>query len=276
MLAGFLISLREGVEAALIIGILLGALHKLNRADLQRYIWGGFGAAVLLSVVGAYVLSLLGMELEGIAEYLFEGVTMLLAAGMLTWMIFWMQKSSVTLKAEIETQVRGALKGNRWGGLFVLAFLSVFREGIELVLFLTAVEKASSVFESLVGALSGLAVAALLGWLLFSSTLKLNLRAFFRVTNLLLIVVAAGLVAAGVHELNEAAIIPAIIDPLWNLNGLVSDQSQVGLLLKALFGYNGNPSLTEVLSYVLYLCGIGLYLFFSGQKRTAQVLSSAK
>lgn len=276
MLAGFLISLREGLEAALVIGIVVGVLHKLNRPDLRRFVWLGVAAAVVLSLAGAYVLALFGMELEGVAEYVFEGVTMLLAAGVLTWMIFWMQKSSVNLKSEIETQIRGTLKENKSNGLFALSFLAVFREGLELVLFITAVEKASSPFGSAAGLLLGLAVATLLGWMLFTSTIKLNLRGFFNVINILLVIVAAGLVAAGVHELNEAGIIPAIVDPVWNINGILSDQSQVGLLLKALVGYNGNPSLTELLAYLLYLSGIGVYLFSANHKQPVKALASSR
>jgi high-affinity iron transporter len=111
------------------------------------------------------------------------------------------------------------------------------------------------------GALLGLATAVVLGWLLFTSTMKLSLRGFFRVTNVLLIIFAAGLVAYGVHEFNEAGLIPAIIDPLWDINPILSDKSEIGLLLKALFGYNGNPTLTEVLAYVTYLVGIITYTF---------------
>jgi len=260
MLASFLLSLREGLEAALIIGIVLGVLVKLQRGDLNKQVWFGTGAAVLASVLAAIGLNLLGMKFEGKAEAIFEGVTMLLAAGVLTWMIFWMHNSAGNLKREIEAQTKDAVRGKGGQALFALAFLAVFREGIELALFLLAVQQTTSPTQTLVGALLGLAGAVVLGWFLFTSTRRLSFHGFFRVTNVLLIIFAAGLVAYGVHEFNEAGIIPAIIDPVWDINPILSDKGEVGLLLKALVGYNGNPSLTEVAAYLVYLAGIVTYV----------------
>ena len=151
------------------------------------------------------------------------------------------------------------------------AFLAVFREGVELALFLLAVEKASTPLQTLVGSLTGLAGAALLGWMLFSSTRKLNLRGFFKVTNILLIIFAAGMVAAGVHEFNEAGIIPALINPVWDISGFLSNTSELGLLLKALVGYNATPSLSELLAYVVYLIGVTVYTFARKPKQVAAV-----
>jgi len=275
MLAGFLLSLREGLEAALIIGIVLSVLHKLKRTDLNRTVWSGVILAVTMSVTVAVTLMLLGMEFEGRGEQIFEGTAMLMAAGVLTWMIFWMQRSAVNLRAEIEAKTRDALRGQTAGSLFVLAFLAVFREGVELALFLLAVEKTTSPFQTLIGSLSGLAGAAVLGWMLFNSTRKMNLHSFFQVTNILLIIFAAGLVAVGVHEFNEARIIPALVDPIWNLNGILSDKSELGLLLKALLGYNGDPSLSEVLAYMAYLSGVGTYILLSSRKLKTVRVSTA-
>jgi high-affinity iron transporter len=275
MLAGFLLSLREGLEAALVIGIVLGVLHKLNRPDLNRTVWSGLAAATGLSIAIAVALAVFGMEFVGLGEMIFEGSAMLLAAGVLTWMILWMQQSTRNLKNEIEAKTQNALRGQSGRGLFTLAFLAVFREGVELALFLLAVEKASSPIQTLIGALTGLTGAALLGWLLFSSSRKMNLRSFFSVTNTLLIIFAAGMVAVGVHEFNEAGIIPALIDPVWNINGILSDNSEVGLLLKALVGYNGNPSLSELLAYGAYLTSIGAYIFIRKQKVVPPTLDLA-
>ena len=137
--------------------------------------------------------------------------------------------------------------------MFALAFLAVFREGIELALFLLAARLTSSPLQTVSGALLGLISAGILGWVLFTSTMKLSLRNFFGATNVLLIIFAAGLVGLGVHEFNEAGIIPSVIENVWDLNGILSDKGEVGLLLKALVGYNGNPSLTEVAAYLTYL-----------------------
>jgi len=253
MLASFLLSLREGLEAALIIGIVLGVLVKLKRTDLNAVVWRGVGLAALLSLLAAIALNLLGMEFEGKGEEIFEGIAMLLAAGVLTWMILWMKNHGSTLKNEIEEQTNQATLGKGQKALFALAFLAVFREGIELALFLLAARLTSSPLQTITGALLGLISAGILGWILFTSTMKLSLRHFFGATNILLIIFAAGLVGLGVHEFNEAGVIPSVIEHVWDFNGILSDKSEMGLLLKALVGYNGNPSLTEVGAYISYL-----------------------
>ena len=267
MLASFLLSLREGLEAALIIGIVLGVLVKLKRTDLNGVVWRGVGLAALLSLLAAIALNLLGMEFEGKGEEIFEGVAMLLAAGVLTWMILWMKNHGGTLKSEIEEQTNQAALGKGQKALFALAFLAVFREGIELALFLLAARLTSSPLQTISGALLGLSGAAVLGWILFTSTMKLSLRNFFGATNILLIIFAAGLVGLGVHEFNEAGIIPSVIEHVWDFNGILSDKSEVGLLLKALVGYNGNPSLTEVSAYVSYLVVLVIILMTQRRKQ---------
>lgn len=261
MLASFLLSLRDGLEAALIIGIVLGVLLKLQRTDLNSAVWRGAGLAVLLSLIAAIALNLLGMEFEGKGEEIFEGVAMLLAAGVLTWMILLIQNHGVNLKSEIEKQANLAMVENGQKALFALAFLAVFREGIELALFLLAARLTSSPLQTLAGALLGLLGATILGWVLFTSTAKLSLRGFFGATNILLVVVAAGLAELGIHEFNEAGVIPSVIEHVWDINGILSDKSEVGLLLKALIGYNGNPSLTEVSAYIAYQAVIISFVF---------------
>lgn len=256
MLASFLLSLREGIEAALIIGIVLGALRKLHRTEMAPAVWYGAVSAIIVSLITGVLLTLFGLSLEGSAEQIFEGLAMLLAAGVLTWMIFWMSRQSRSIKGELEEGVSlAAARGGR-RALFSLAFLAVVREGIELALFLTAATFASDPQSTILGSLLGLGAAILLGWGLFASTLRLDLRRFFQVTGFLLILFAAGLVAHGVHEFNEVGWIPAVIEHVWDVNPLLDENSTLGLMLKALFGYNGNPSLTEVLSYLAYLTAI--------------------
>jgi len=254
MLPSFLLSLREGLEAALIIGILLGALRKVNRPDLKSAVWAGTAAALLVSLAAGGALAALGFSLEGQVEYVFEGITMLLAAALLTWMIFWMNRQGRFLRAEMEGKVRqAAASAASRGALFGLAFLAVVREGIELALFLTAAAFALQGGAIWVGAVLGLGAAVLLGYLVFSTTRRLDLRRFFQVTGVLLLLFAAGLVAHGVHEFNEAGWIPAVIEHVWDINPYLNEKSAPGEILKALFGYNGNPSLTEVLAYLAYL-----------------------
>jgi high-affinity iron transporter len=176
-----------------------------------------------------------------------------------------MKEHGGNLKSEIESQTSLAALGNGQKALFVLSFLAVFREGIELALFLLAARLASSPMETLTGALLGLAAAIALGWVFFTSTRKLSLRNFFSATNIMLIIFAAGMVGLGVHELNEAGVIPAVIEHVWDFNPVINEQSEVGLILKALVGYNGNPSLTAVTGYMVYL--IGVVIFFLLRKR---------
>jgi high-affinity iron transporter len=257
MLPSFLLALREGLEAALIIGIVLGALQKIERPALRIQVWAGVGSAALISLAAALGINAAGAAFEGAAEEIFEGITMLLAAGVLTWMIFWMQRQARHLRSELETDVRQAVAHNGGWALFGLAFFAVVREGIELALFLTATALTAGAQQTLFGALLGLLAAISLGWAIFASTLKLDLRRFFQVTSVLLLLFAAGLVAHGVHEFNVVGWIPGVIEHLWDMNAILDENSTFGLLLKALFGYNGNPSLTEVLAYLLYLSGIG-------------------
>ena len=256
MLASFLLSLREGIEAALIIGIVLGAVNKLNRRDLIPSAWYGTVCAILVSLIAGIALTALGLSLEGAAEQIFEGIAMLAAACVLTWMIFWMNGQAHYIKGELESGVSRASSSGGGRAIFSLAFLAVVREGIELALFLTAATFATDPQSTLIGATLGLGTAALLGAALFASTLRLNLLRFFKVTGVLLILFAAGLVAHGIHEFNEVGWIPPVIEHVWNLNPFLDENSTVGSLLKALFGYNGNPSLTEALGYAAYFAVI--------------------
>jgi len=275
MLPSYLLSLREGIEAALIIGIVLGALRKMRRTDLFSAIWLGVISASLLSILAGVILTVVGLNFEGAAEQIFEGVTMLLAAGVLTWMIFWMNRQARHIKGELESGVhKAAFEGGK-RGLFVLAFLAVFREGIELALFLVASVFASDVQQTLIGAFLGMGTAILLGWSLFATTVRLDLRRFFQVTGFLLILFAAGLVAHGVHEFNEAGVIPVVIEHVWDVNPILDESTTLGSMLQALFGYNGNPSLTEVLAYFAYFIAIYFGLKLSDREASAAVQPQA-
>lgn len=260
MFPSILLSLREGIEAALIIGIIIGALNKLNQEGLKPIVWRGVGIAAAFSLLFGFGLNLLGMEFSGQFEEVFEGLTMLLAAAVLTWMILWMQRQGSEIQRNLEVRTAQATLHRDISALFILAFLAVFREGVELALFLFAARMTSDLVSVLIGAAVGLGAAILLGWMLFTTTRRLNLRQFFQTTNILLLFFAAGLVALGVHELNEAGWIPPIIENVWDINHIISDKSMVGGILKALFGYNGNPSLTEVLTYLSYFIILGTIL----------------
>lgn len=256
MIPSLLLSLREGIEAALIIGIVLGTLKKIDQSGSDKYVWLGVINAVGISTLVGIFLYNIGVSFEGAAEEIFEGTMMFIAAGVLTWMIFWMRKQSSRIKDEIESGVRLAVGNKGAAALFVLAFTAVLREGIELAIFLTAASFTSSAAQTLTGAALGLTAAVVLGYLIFTTSIRLNMKQFFNVTSALLILFAAGLVAYGVHEFNEAGWIPSIIEHVWDINHILDEESTFGTLLKALFGYNGNPSLTEILAYFTYFGGI--------------------
>jgi high-affinity iron transporter len=155
-----------------------------------------------------------------------------------------------------------------------LAFVAVVREGIETVLFLTAAAFSATAGQTLMGGALGLIVAGAIGWLIFIAGKELNVRAFFRATGVLLVLFAAGLVAHGVHELQEAALLPTVVEHLWDVNHILDEGSTVGRFLQALFGYNGNPSLIEVLSYIAYFVAIVLGTRPVGQRQVASVASA--
>jgi len=256
MIAAYLLALREGMEATLIVGVALGALRKARRPELARPIWLGVVLAAAVSLVVGGALALAGGELEGPAEIAFEGITMLLAAGVLTWMVFWMQSQGRMIQANLEIGVQRAAASGQRKALFWLAFLAVLREGIETALFLTAAGLATGFTSTVYGGLLGIATAIALGWALFAATVRLDVRRFFSVTGALILLFAAGLVAHGVHEFNELGWIPAVVEHIWDTNPILDEGSLPGQLLKSLFGYNGNPSLTEALAYLAYLATI--------------------
>lgn len=253
MITSILLSLREGLEAALIISIVLGALKRTGRSDLNRSLWAGVFSAIMLSLMAALILRVVDQELKGTAEQIFEGTTLLLAAGVLTWMIFWMRREAQTIKSKLEKSVTSATTVKGGSALYFLAFVAVLREGIELALYITAASMTMNGLQTLLGTAIGLSIACLLGYSVYSATIQLNLKRFFQVTGVILILFAAGLIGHSVAEFNEAGIIPAIINPIWNLNPILSDNSLVGSIFSILFGYHGNPSLTEALSYGAYV-----------------------
>ena len=260
MIAGALLALREGLEAALLVGITLGMLKRVHRPDLRRMVWAGVAGAILLSAAAAGALQAVGASLAGGSEEFFEAATMLLAASVLTWMIVWLHHQGHRTLSLFEAEVQVAAQRRQSWPIFLVAFTAVLREGVETALFLSAAALTASMADVLAGALLGFATAAALGYALYASTLRLNLRRFFRVTGILLMLFAAGLVAHAVHELNEIGLIPSLIAPLWDINHVLDENSFLGQLSNALFGYNANPSLSEALAYLAYFAALGVLL----------------
>jgi high-affinity iron transporter len=270
--ATFVIALREGIEAALIVSIILAYLRQLGRTDQARLVWGGTAAAVAVSAIAGTAIFVVGTEFEGTAEQVFEGLVTLTAVGVLTWMIFWMRRQGARIKGELQLKVDTALVT---GGLALagLAFVAVLREGIETALFLFAAAKgtavdAGGVGEQMLGAVLGLSLAVLLGALLYRGGIRLNLRSFFRVTGAILVVVAAGLFAYAVHELQEAGWFPMLDSVAFDLSSWLPDDSGVGAVLRGLVGYNADPTALEVLAWMAYFVVTGA-LFFRPHRVTS-------
>jgi len=200
--------LREGFEASLVVGIVLAFLDRTGRRDGFAAVWVGVAAALAVSLTVGIALFAAGAELEGTSEAVFEGVVMLVAAGLLTWMIFWMRGRARTLKSEIEGRTKAALDAGSAVGLGLVVFLGVAREGVETALFLFSSVEGSSRAVSFVAALIGGAAAVGLGYLFYRGSHRLNLRTFFTATSALLLVFAGYLLASGLHELSEAGVIP--------------------------------------------------------------------
>lgn len=263
--AAFIVALREGIEAALIVSILLAYLTQLGRSDRARTIWWGTALAVAISALIGTIIFVVGAEFEGTAEQLFEGLVTLTAVTVLTWMIFWMRRQGARIKSDLQARVDSALVA---GGLALaaLAFTAVLREGIETALFLFAAAKgtavgAGGVTEQLAGAFLGLVVAAVLGVLLYRGGIRMNLRSFFRLTGWILVVVAAGLFAYSIHELQEAGWFPFLLSTPFDISATLPDDAGLGAVLRGLIGYNADPSALEVVAWIGYLVVVGtLYL----------------
>jgi high-affinity iron transporter len=203
-----LVMLREGFEASLIVGIVLAFLNRTGRRDDFWPVWLGAGAAFLLSVGTGALLFLIGAELEGGAEQVFEGTAMLVAAALLTWMIFWMRRQARSIRRELESQVESALATGSVLALALVAFVGVLREGVETALFMFGTVKGANSLVAGVSGAAGLAAAVMLGYLFYRGASRLDLRRFFTVTSVLLLAFAGWLLARGLHELQEAGALP--------------------------------------------------------------------
>jgi high-affinity iron transporter len=265
MAAAFLVALREGIEAALIISILLAYLKQLDRMDKAYLVWWGTGIAVALSLVIGTLIFMVGAEFEGTSEQVFEGLVTLTAVGVLTWMILWMRRQGARIKSELHEKVDTALVAGG-AALAFLAFVAVLREGVETALFIfaaaqgTAVES-GGVGQQLIGAALGIAIAVVLGVALYRGGIRMNIRTFFRVTGGLLIFVAAGLFAYGIHELQEAGWFPFLTATAFDVSATLPDDEGVGALFRAVFGYNADPTWLEVVAWAGYMVVVG-WLFW--------------
>ncbi|WP_326723552.1 MULTISPECIES: iron uptake transporter permease EfeU [unclassified Streptomyces] len=256
MFANYLIGLREGLEASLVVCILVAYLVKTEHREALRPIWIGITVAVLISLGFGFALEYGSQEMTFKAQELLGGSLSIVAVGLVTWMVFWMRRTARHLKAELHGKLDSALLMGT-GALVATAFLAVGREGLETSLFVwTSVHAAGSedgTFKPLLGALLGLATAVLLGWLFYRGALRINLAKFFTWTGGMLVVVAAGVLAYGFHDLQEADFLPGLTNKAFDISGAIPPDSWYGTLLKGVFNFQPDPTVLQVTVWALYL-----------------------
>lgn len=288
MLATFLIGLREGLEAALVVGILVAYLTRIGRRDVLPRMWAGIALAVALALGIGAVLTFGSYALTFEAQELLGGILSLLTVAMVTWMIFWMQKTARTMKRTLEGGVDRALStGGAWA-IVAIGFISVAREGIETTLLLwSMVQSFGDTPSTLLGALLGLAAAVVLGWLLARGMVRVDLRVFFAWTGAFLVVVAAGVLAYAIHDLQEAGALPGPFTALapidatgavatgwaafpfgwaFDLRAAIPPTSPLAALLQATIGFMPQMTWLQVIAWVLYLAVVGT-IFVRGLRR---------
>ncbi|MGH2681699.1 MAG: FTR1 family iron permease [Actinomycetota bacterium] len=270
--AAFLITLREGMEAALIVAIILAYLRAVGRSDRFSLVWTGVGVAAALSLLTGAIIFAVAGGLPHTAGEIFEGVATLLAVVVLSWMIFWMRRNAINIKGELQGKVDVALASGSGLGLVALSFFVVVREGLETVLFLFGAFQAGEGSGALkfLGAVLGLVVALALGVLIYRGGIRLNLRTFFRVTGVLILIVAASLLVYGIHELYEVGAF-RFLEP----TGLLGPAGVIGAITGAInrivVGLRGQPTWLEFGAWLVYLVTTATLFFrpVSAPPRTA-------
>lgn len=261
MLGNYLIGLREGLEAALVVSILLVYVKRTNRESLVKWVTYGVIAAVVASVFVAYILESISEELEDSFEPIFAGTVSLLAVVFVTWMIFWMKKSARTISTDLRNRLDDAALSGGQVAVALMAFVAVIREGAETAVFFWAATQATgSASTSVVGLLLGLGTAVGLGWAIYESAASVNLPKFFRVTGVLLVFVAAGVLSYGIHEFQEVGLMPGEDNVLINLSSILTDGSVLSTLVAGIFNIKATTTSVQAMAYVAYVA-IVLYAF---------------
>ena len=263
MLGNFLIGLREGLEASLVVSILVAYLVKTQRRHLLGRLWLGVAVAVALSLGVGAVLTFGPKGLTFEAQELIGGTLSLVAVGLVTWMILWMASAGRTMARDLRSRVEAASE-SRWA-LPLVALLAVGREGLETALFLWAATQAAarsggSTTAPLLGALLGLLVAVFLGWLLYAGALTINLSKFFTWTGGLLVLIAAGVLAYGIHDLQEARFLPGLNTLAYDVSHVIPPDSIAGTLLKGVFNFSPAATVAEAVAWWLYVLVVGTFL----------------
>lgn len=278
MLANYLIGLREGLEAALVVSILVAYLVKTDRRRLLPRIWLGVAAAVLLSTAITLGLGLQSRAFTFETQELIGGTLSLVAVVFVTWMIFWMAGAARTIGSELRGRIDVAAEGRSWS-LVVVAFLAVGREGLETALILWTntqaaigrdlAPSAQQTARPLLAALAGIVTAVVLGYLIYRGAVSINLTRFFTWTGAFLIVVAAGVLAYGVHDLQEAAFLPGLHTLAFDVSNVVPPGSWYGTVLKGVFNFSPATTVLEAVAWVGYVVPVGYLFFRMTRRRTA-------
>ncbi len=268
MFVVFLIMLREGTEAAIIVGIVSGYLAQTDRRQWLPAVWIGIIAAVAGCIALAAAIEIAGAEFPQRQQETFEGCVAVIAVVMLTSMVFWMRKAARSVASDLRASVDAALSRRSRGGfaLATLAFLAVGREGLETIFFLSAIVQQSQDWSILIGAALGLICAFGIGLAVYVGGTRVNLRRFFQWTGVFIIFVAAGLLAGAVRAFHEAGIWNRLQERTFDLSGILPADGLVGTLLGGFFGYQEAPTAGELLAYLGFLIPI-LLLFFARQER---------
>ncbi|QES41301.1 iron transporter [Streptomyces venezuelae] len=268
MFGNYLIGLREGLEASLVVCILIAYLVKTGRRDALVPIWAGIGVAVALALGFGCALTFGSQELTFEAQEALGGSLSIVAVGLVTWMVFWMRRTARHLKAELHGKLDAALQMGT-AALVATAFLAVGREGLETALFVWASVRASSdgSHAPLIGVILGLLSAVALGWLFYRGAVRINLAKFFTWTGAMLVVVAAGVLAYGVHDLQEARFLGGLSDKAFDISATIPPDSWYGTLLKGVFNFQPDPTVLQVVVWLLYLVPT-LAFFFAPTRST--------
>ena len=256
MLSTFVIALREGLEAALIVGILVAYMVRTNRLELLKPLWTGVATALLASLALGAILSFTSAELSSRGEELFAGLTSFIAVGLVTWMVFWMKRAARTLRDELHGKVDNALVGGPIS-LALVAFFAVMREGLETALFIyTNFKTVGAASSATVGLVLGLAVAVALGYLIYNRSVKLNLSQFFTITGVALVVVAAGVLSYGIHEFQELGYLPGADTFIWDVTPWIAKESILGSILGGTIGFDTTTSVVQFIAWAAYLIAV--------------------
>jgi high-affinity iron transporter len=253
MTANFLIGLREGLEASLVVGILIAYLVRTDRSESVRWVWVGVAVATFISIGFGAVLTYGPRGLSFEAQEVIGGSLSIVAVGLITWMVFWMARTARTLKADLQVRLDTAVDTGP-AAIMVMALLAVGREGLETALFLWAGVRATGrTTDPILGAIAGLAVAVLLGYLITRGAIRLDLVRFFSWTALALIVVAAGVLSYGIHDLQEARVLPGLYSLAFDVSAQVPPGSWYGTLLKGTINFSPATTWLEAMAWLAYI-----------------------